>query len=444
MNVMPSRKNATHSERASSVTTASRTNSALVTDPPTRPLPAAHGRYRLEKSLGSGSSATVWRARDTKTGRKVAIKQFHPHLVGDAAARDRIEREALAARSLSHPNIVSAIDTISSDQEVALVFPFVGGTSLAQRLEGGKSLTAREAAAIASDIASALAVAHEARLVHRDVKPANILIGDDKRARLLDFGISHTLAADIEAAHELTGPGMTIGTLPYMAPEQLTGEATTPATDVYALGVVLYEMLAGARPFQASSPVALAAEQRVPPARIDGQPAELIDQVLEALAFEPAARPSASQFAQVLRGWLDGRTDPNAPTTVVPVVSSAGAATLNGAGRASRFNHRQVAAGVAGIGLSMAVTAVLAFGPGGMQPAAIGDESAGPTPNATPVSSPTPVPVAPAGVEQKDGEQGANSGGGNSADPDANKDKKEKKGKRDRGRGNDDDDDDDD
>ncbi|HEY8134505.1 MAG TPA: serine/threonine-protein kinase [Candidatus Limnocylindrales bacterium] len=284
-------------------------------DAPTRTLRTTRGRYQPREELGHGASATVWRARDTRTGRDVALKRFHAHLVSDPVARRRIEDEAAAAARVSHPSILSAIELIDDRDGLALVFPYVDGQTLAARLAQGPRITAREAASIAIDIADALAVAHDHGVVHRDVKPGNILLGADGRARLLDFGISHAVDAG-QPAHELTGAGMAIGTLPYMAPEQLAAEPTTPASDVYALGVVLYEMLAGTRPYEASSPVTLASEQTQPPARIADAPAPLVDLALAAMTFEVSQRPAAAQLARGLAAWRDGRSDADAATSL--------------------------------------------------------------------------------------------------------------------------------
>jgi serine/threonine-protein kinase len=192
---------------------------------------ATRGRYQLREELGHGASATVWRARDTVTGRDVALKRFHPHLLADPVARRRIEDEAAAASRVRHPNIVSAAELINDRDGLALVFPYVEGETLAARLAKGPRMAPHPAASIALDMADALAVAHSQGVVHRDVKPGNILLGSDGRARLLDFGISYAVDAG-QPAHDLTGAGMAIGTLPYMAPEQLGAEPTTPATDV--------------------------------------------------------------------------------------------------------------------------------------------------------------------------------------------------------------------
>src|SRR5688500_12227160 len=286
-------------------------------DSPTRTMRATRGRYKLQGELGHGASATVWRARDTKTGRDVALKRFHPHLVSDPVARKRIEDEAAAASRVSHPSIVSAAELIDDRDGLALVFPYVEGETLAARLAEGPPIAPREAASISLDIADALAAAHAQGVVHRDVKPANILLGADGRARLLDFGISRAVDAG-HPAHDLTGAGMAIGTLPYMAPEQLAAGPTTPASDVYALGVVLYEMLAGKRPYAASSPVTLANEQALPPARVADAPEPLVDMALAAMAADVSARPDAAQLARGLSAWRDGRHDADAVTSPVP------------------------------------------------------------------------------------------------------------------------------
>jgi eukaryotic-like serine/threonine-protein kinase len=283
---------------------------------PTRTMRATRGRYELRSELGRGATATVWRARDTTTGRDVTLKRFHPHLVSDPVARRRIEEEAAAASRLTHPNIVSAVELIDDREGLALVFPYVAGETLAKRLARKPRIPPRDAARIALDISDALAVAHSQGVVHRDVKPGNILLGKDGRARLLDFGIAHAVEAEA-TAHDLTGAGMTIGTLPYMAPEQLAAEPTTPASDVYALGVVLYEMLAGKRPYAAATPVTLAQEQMQPPGPITKAPEPLVDLALAAMTPDLTARPDAAQLARGLSAWRDGRNDADAPTSLV-------------------------------------------------------------------------------------------------------------------------------
>jgi serine/threonine-protein kinase len=356
---------------------------------------ATRRRYEPGIELGRGSTATVWRARDTKTRREVALKRFHPHLVADPVARQRIEAEAGAASRVSHPNIVAAIDTIEDGDGLALVFPYVAGETLAKRLERKPKVDPRQAARVALDIADALAAAHAQGVVHRDVKPGNILLGTDGRARLLDFGIAHAIEAD-QAAHELTGAGMAIGTLPYMAPEQLAADPTTPASDVYALGVVLYEMLAGRRPYQATSPVTLANEQAQSPARIAGVPDALSDVAIAAMSTSAEARPVAAQLGRVLRGWLDGRGAPDAATSTYALAAQATAAHAT-AGPRARPVQRWVALGLVVIFLAAAVPIIAAGFIGGPSatPSA-GSPAAAliiPSPSVPPVETPAATPV---------------------------------------------------
>ena len=280
----------------------------------------ALGRYILEEPISTGATATIWRARDTRSGNEVAVKRFHPHLFADRVARKRMEHEANAALRVRARTVVSAIDRVATRDEFAVVFPFVVGTPLSERLREQPALRADEAAAIGADIADALAAIHAAGLVHRDVKPGNVLIGEDGRARLLDFGISHEVTDEIAMDQALTGAGLAIGTLPYMAPEQLAGEPTGPPTDVFALGVVLYEMLARERPFKATTPVALSVEQRTLPPRIAGAPEPLNDLALHALAIDPLARPSAQHLSVALRSWRDAPIAADAPTAAVATV----------------------------------------------------------------------------------------------------------------------------
>jgi serine/threonine-protein kinase len=280
-------------------------------------------RYVLDEPIATGTTATIWRGHDRRTGRQVAIKRFHQHLFADATARRRMRAEAAAARRVRGRTVVAAIDTVATRDEFALVFPFIDGTPLAERLHDGTPLPAPEAGAIAADIADALTQIQGAQLVHRDVKPGNVLLADDGRAVLLDFGISRSVTDAIEADQQLTGAGLAIGTLPYMAPEQLMAGQPTSATDVYALGVLLYQMLSGRLPFDASSPVSLATEQRLPPARIDGVPEPLMDLTQRALSIEPTNRPSAREISVALRSWVAAPAAVDAPTSLLPATTAA-------------------------------------------------------------------------------------------------------------------------
>ena len=205
-------------------------------------------RYRTMERLGAGGMAAVWRAIDTRTGRDVAIKRLLPGIGRDPAARERLRREARAMSTVHHPNIVPVIDVVDDDGAPAIVMDRIDGVTLVERLRAGP-LPEREALAAAIDVADALAAAHAAGFVHRDVKPGNILLAEDGRARLLDFGI----AADLgQASDDLTVDGV-VGTLRYLAPERLLGEDATTATDVWGVGVTLFEAVAGQPVFPATT-----------------------------------------------------------------------------------------------------------------------------------------------------------------------------------------------
>jgi serine/threonine protein kinase len=359
----------------------------------------ALGRYTLEEPIATGTTATIWRARDTRTGRQVAVKRFHQHLFADRVARKRMDNEAKAALKVRAPTIVSALDRISTRDEFALVFPFVGGTALSERLREQPPLSAEEAARIAADIADALAAIHSAGFVHRDVKPGNVLIGEDGVARLLDFGISHAVTDEIGMDQALTGAGLAIGTLPYMAPEQLAGETATAATDMFALGVVLYEMLAGERPFRATTPVAIATEQRTLPARIADAPGPLVDICMRALAVDPVARPTARDMSVALRLWQIAPIAADAPTAAVNTVR----AIVSAPEQPSRRRFAGVAtAALAAVGvLVIAVVALAAIAPvsaPSSPPVASLPDVVGAAPTSTPgaTSTSTPAPAVPA------------------------------------------------
>ena len=283
------------------------------------------GRYRLLERAGAGASAQVWRAVDQQTGDEVAVKRLHPVVFADPTARRRLERESRALETLESPNIVRIRDSHLTDDEAALVLDYVPGTSLADHLAQHRKLPVGEAIAIVRDIAAALMTAHAAGVVHRDVKPANIIIATDHRALLTDFGVARQDAE--ETIHgevtEVTGHGFVVGSLRYMAPEQLLGEPATPASDQYGLAAVACQMLTGSPPFDGSTPLAIAEAQATGPPTLTEVVPQLAEGVRRGLAVDPAARfPDVGAFAAA----VGAAVRPGAPsdaTRVVPAVVAA-------------------------------------------------------------------------------------------------------------------------
>jgi len=258
------------------------------------------GRYRLLEPAGSGGSAEVWRALDTKTGDEVAVKRLHPIVFADQTGRARLKREFEALRSLDEPHIVRVRDLKIAKNEAAIILDYVPGRSLADRLAGGPPFQPAEAVDVARDIAAALTAAHAAGIVHRDVTPGNILLDPTHGARLTDFGIA--LGGGAES---VTATGQLMGTMRFLAPEQLRGAPATPASDLHSLAAVTYEMLAGRPAYAATTPVALAEAQDLGAEPIDTIPPALDAAVRQAMAPEPADRPaSVATFAEQLSAGL--------------------------------------------------------------------------------------------------------------------------------------------
>jgi serine/threonine-protein kinase len=276
------------------------------------------GRYRLGALIASGGMAQVWEGTDEVLRRQVAVKLLHPHLAADATFVARFRQEAVAAARLAHPGIVSIYDTCSDDGGEAIVMELVPGPTLRQRLDEHVPIDPWQAAGLAAQVAEALDAAHRAGLVHRDVKPANVLLAGDGRVKVADFGIAKAVA---EA--DLTQPGLMVGTAKYLAPEQVRGEAVDARTDIYSLGVVLYEMLCGRPPFEADTDAAtaLARLQRDPlrPRQVKASvPKGLEEIVVRAMAREPADR---YETAADLRAALlaAGATPSSAPDATAVV-----------------------------------------------------------------------------------------------------------------------------
>jgi eukaryotic-like serine/threonine-protein kinase len=312
-----------------------------VTDPngPTPPQPdegrLVADRYRLADVIGVGGMATVHRATDTKLDRTVAVKLLRREVVADADIAMRFRREALAATVLRHPNIVACLETGTDDGQPFLVMELIEGEDLAARLRRIGRLGTSEAARIALDVARALGVAHTRGIVHRDIKPGNILLARDGRAMVTDFGIAR-LAADAEGAI----PGTTLGSVHYFSPEQAKGETTTGASDVYSLGLVLYEALTGRRAWSGETTAALAAvrigaEPPSPRAIRADIPAALDAVVVHALDPDPARRYQSGNAMAAALEPIVARPDPASPTMAVPtatLMAGTAAAGAHGAG----------------------------------------------------------------------------------------------------------------
>jgi tRNA A-37 threonylcarbamoyl transferase component Bud32 len=286
---------------------------------PPQPTGLLGGRYRLGPVIGRGGMATIYRATDVRQEREVAVKILRPEVATDPDLAHRFRREALAATVLRHPNIVACLDTGTDGDRAYLVMALVDGEDLAVRLRRGGRLAPRQAARIGLDVARALGVAHVRGIVHRDVKPGNILLAADGRAMVTDFGIAR-LAADAEAAL----PGTTLGSVHYFSPEQARGRTTTPASDIYGLGLVLFEALTGTRAWTGDTTDAIALARvgaPAPSARAvrPEVPAALEAVVRRALAPDPGDRyPNGTSMAAALEPIVNA-PDTASPTSVVPV-----------------------------------------------------------------------------------------------------------------------------
>jgi serine/threonine protein kinase len=260
----------------------------------------AGGRYRLDRVLGHGGMASVYLAHDTELERPVAVKVLSEALAVDDGFRRRFEREARLAARLSHPNLVGVYDAGVDEGRPFIVQEYVEGETLSDLLARRGHVPPDEARGLALQAAGALAHVHAAGLVHRDVKPHNLILRGDGTLKLADFGIA--TGADATA---LTQVGTILGTAAYLAPEQALGEEVSSAADVYSFGAVLYELLTGRPPFAAESLAELAEKQRrmeiTPVADLEpGVPRDLEDVVMRCLARIPEYRPTAAQLTTEL------------------------------------------------------------------------------------------------------------------------------------------------
>ena len=289
------------------------------TGAPTNDGRLLHGRYRLTARLGSGGMADVYLAEDVRLGREVAVKVLRTPFADDDEFVERFRIEAQAAALLNHPNIVTVHDRGHDDGQWYLVMEYVRGETLRQRLQREGRLAPEEAASIACDLLAALQAAHERHIVHRDVTSQNVLLSDDGRVKVADFGIARI------GASALTRSGMMMGTSHYLSPEQARGLPADERSDIYGAGVVLFEMLTGRVPFAADSDVAVALKHvnEAPPRPRDLEPAipRAVEQVvLQALAKDPDQRfQTAAAFSAALRASISAApVEADTPAVAAP------------------------------------------------------------------------------------------------------------------------------
>lgn len=365
-------------------------------------------RYRLEEVIATGGMGQVWRATDQTLGRPVAVKVLRPDTADDAGFVERFRAEARHSAALQHPNIATVHDFGEGAHSAYLVMELIEGKPLSTIIRERAPLPAEEVTEILYQAAIALQAAHDAGVVHRDVKPANIVVDDEGYARLTDFGISRALSGA-----SLTQTGEVLGTPHYLAPEQAQGKPAGPASDVYALAVVGYEMLTGTRPFAGDSMIttALAHVSQPAPPLPESVPEPLCTTVMAGLAKDPNQRPeSAAAFAEALRlpeGEAPAHLTAAAASAVTPVVAGIGGlltpdpqgatalipmspvtpaipAAMVTTVDTARRRRRMLIGGAAGLA-ALVLVLVIAF-------ASVGQAKA----DTTPAPQATPTPTAPA------------------------------------------------
>src|ERR671928_993880 len=250
-----------------------------------------NNRYELEQKIGEGGMARVYRGRDTRLNRQVAVKVLHSHYAGDTGFLQRFHHEAQAAANLRHPNVVDVYDVGQDGDIHYIVMEYVEGSDLKALIRQHGALPIERAVQIAEDVARALEAAHRIGLVHRDVKPQNIIVGSGGQVKITDFGIAKS-----NLSTAMTETGVTFGTADYISPEQARGQPATPQSDIYSLGVTLYEMLTGRLPFSGDSSIAVAMQHvsaDPPPPRMYNPriPPQLESLVLRVLSKDADGRP---------------------------------------------------------------------------------------------------------------------------------------------------------
>ncbi|UXY31533.1 protein kinase domain-containing protein [Streptomyces sp. HUAS TT20] len=378
-------------------------------------------RYELEELLGRGAMGEVWRSADQVLGRPVAVKLLRAE---EATDTERFRMEAQIAGRLNHPNVVGVYDFGSYDGQLYLVMELVDGWSLAQERSLRGTLDPREAAAVAAQVAAGLSAAHREGVIHRDIKPANVMLTSGRAAKIADFGIARFTG---DAGSTLTATGKVLGTADYLAPERALGRPAQPASDVYSLGCVLYELLTGQPPFRGSTSLAVVQQhvdvQPPPPTRLRPEIPQLLSEyLLHLLAKDPAHRPTAGQAANWLatQEWTPSSTEPAdtaampapiVPSAVPPQTDDADAPYSRQRG-SRKLASRAVLGGaaIAVFGAAVALGASLGSGdngpssPGSPTPVTVKSAPVDETPSAAATSA-APSPTEPQGGDQE-GDQG--------------------------------------
>ena len=357
-------------------------------------------RYEIHKRAGRGGMADVFLAKDLLLDRQVAIKILFPEFAVDPNFVERFRREAQAAANLSHPNIVNVYDWGKYEGTYFIAMEYVQGRSLAEILKTNKQLTPTQSAEIASEVAAALGFAHEAGLAHRDIKPANIMIGANGQVKVADFGIARAMGAGAEA--NLTQAGSVMGTASYFSPEQAQGAQPDPRSDLYSLGIVMYEMVAGRPPFTGENPVAIAYKQvhdKPTPLNqlVDEMPRPFEAIVAKLLAKDPKLRyPSAHALRDDLRRFRNGEQ-------VQALVAAAARPGTPAAGLDHGGMAAAAALGVAGAAAATSVvgTTPTATAPGGQGPTPAHPQIAGAPTAALPSQPDADVSTLPPGASSE-------------------------------------------
>jgi serine/threonine-protein kinase len=362
------------------------------------------GRYELTRKIGSGGMGTVWSARDTTLGREVAVKVLHEGLAQDTAFGERFRLEARNAARLAHPNVAAVYDTGDDEGVPFIVMELVDGESLHARIQREGPLPVRDTVSITRRILAALGHAHDRGLVHRDMKPANVLLTGGGGVKVVDFGI-----AKVAGGADITRTGALLGTAAYLSPEQAMGHEATHRSDLYALGCLMHAALIGEPPFGGDTPVAVAmrhTRDAVPPirSRRPDAPPEVEAVVMRALEKEPSRRyASAAEMAAALEAAGPEATLPaGAPTVVMaasqPTTPLAGTEVLPRARAPARKTGPFLGIATAVLLAALVVWLLAAYlsnrGPGFLQaPLPTTTLEPEPTPSPTPTATPaTPAP----------------------------------------------------